>query len=82
MRMGGVNYEVYILKEHLLDIEEYHKTLNLPAYSNESCSTKATPHCPMITAGIGIQMALSDISPFSVIGNLRTFAQNCKWTLK
>lgn len=78
-RMGGLNYEVYncLGKEPDAYLDTIQFARDNPV--EEGCTTRSTPHCAMIAASIGINMALSDMPPFSVKGNIMDYSQEAGW---
>jgi len=78
-RMSGLNYEIYNANSGT--VEEYFATIQFARDNpvEEGCTSRSTPHCAMIAASIGINLALAEQSPFAVTGNMMDYHQEIKW---
>jgi tRNA A37 threonylcarbamoyladenosine dehydratase len=77
-RMSGLMYEVYCINSEDSTIEMTKKYIAQIEWAkehpmDEGCSTKSTPHIPMICAGIALNLALQHKPPFKVEGDLLTY---------
>lgn len=79
MRMGGLNYEVYNVLGKPLDA--FADTIQFARDNpvQEGCTTRSTPHTAMLASSIGINMALTEMPPYSVVGNMMDYHQDIRW---